>query len=370
MVVSSRRCRSVIAMTGARRPDRQRGRQFPGRGSGAPYPCPVTPPRGARRCCSRPSPCCPTASPAATCWSRPSPSGHRRALGALGRPGRRLGRGRPGRRARHLGLPPALRGLPGLGPAVDEATHAAQRRRGLRLERRQGLPRRDRRPGAGRPIVLVDDRDLAAACGPALDRFGAVVVKAAHRRERGRVVVQAERTDDHRLSGLTEGPWIVQPLVESVRTRGRDLGVRARRRARSPRSTSCRAAARSACTSSTAGCRGRCRWATSPRRSAVAAMAAVGDLLGRPLDYGRVDLMEHDGPAGRQRARADRARALPRRAARERRAVRRPGAARRRDSVRDALLWKQLLHSSVTDYPATAAPGRTRRPRRPRSSRR
>jgi len=32
--------------------------------------------------------------------------------------------------------------------------------------------------------------------------------------------VLAAATDDQRLEGLTPGPWIVQPLVESVRTAG------------------------------------------------------------------------------------------------------------------------------------------------------
>ena len=33
-------------------------------------------------------------------------------------------------------------------------------------------------------------------------------------------VVVAERVDDPRLSGLLAGPWVVQPLVGSVRTTG------------------------------------------------------------------------------------------------------------------------------------------------------
>ncbi|KRF19077.1 hypothetical protein ASG90_04160 [Nocardioides sp. Soil797] len=69
------------------------------------------------------------------------------------------------------------------------------------------------------PTGLLDDGDLRGGLQAALERHGPVVIK-------GRVgasgvgVVVAESTDDQRLSGLTAGPWVVQPLVESVRTEG------------------------------------------------------------------------------------------------------------------------------------------------------
>lgn len=69
------------------------------------------------------------------------------------------------------------------------------------------------------PTELLGDADLVSGLQSAIDRYGTAVIK-------GRVgaaglgVVIAESTHDQRLSGLTTGPWIVQPLVESVRTEG------------------------------------------------------------------------------------------------------------------------------------------------------
>lgn len=69
------------------------------------------------------------------------------------------------------------------------------------------------------PTGLLDDADLAGGLARALERWGRVVVKP--RTGAGGVgVVVAERVDDPRLEGLVAGPWIVQPVVESVRTTG------------------------------------------------------------------------------------------------------------------------------------------------------
>lgn len=69
------------------------------------------------------------------------------------------------------------------------------------------------------PTALVQDPDLARGLRAALDRWGTVVVKP--RTGAGGVgVVVADRVDDPRLEGLVAGPWIVQPLVESVRSTG------------------------------------------------------------------------------------------------------------------------------------------------------
>ncbi|MDN4174637.1 hypothetical protein QWY28_16875 [Nocardioides sp. SOB77] len=69
------------------------------------------------------------------------------------------------------------------------------------------------------PTALLEDRGLVAGLAAALDRWGTVVVKP--RTGAGGVgVVVAESTDDPRLEGLVAGPWVVQPLVESVRTVG------------------------------------------------------------------------------------------------------------------------------------------------------
>lgn len=69
------------------------------------------------------------------------------------------------------------------------------------------------------PTALLQDPELVPGLSAALERWGAVVVKP--RTGAGGVgVVVAERTDDPRLEGLVAGPWVVQPLVESVRTVG------------------------------------------------------------------------------------------------------------------------------------------------------
>lgn len=69
------------------------------------------------------------------------------------------------------------------------------------------------------PTELLDDTTLVTGLGAALERWGSVVVKP--RTGAGGVgVVVAESVSDPDLEGLTAGPWIVQPLVESVRTTG------------------------------------------------------------------------------------------------------------------------------------------------------
>jgi glutathione synthase/RimK-type ligase-like ATP-grasp enzyme len=73
--------------------------------------------------------------------------------------------------------------------------------------------------GDGLPVVptaLASDRDQIA---DGVRRFGSAVVKS--RIGAGGIgVVVAEEPDDPRLAGLAEGPWVVQPLVEAVRTEG------------------------------------------------------------------------------------------------------------------------------------------------------
>ncbi|WP_166137012.1 ATP-grasp domain-containing protein [Nocardioides ochotonae] len=69
------------------------------------------------------------------------------------------------------------------------------------------------------PTELLDDATLVAGLGAALERWGSVVIKP--RTGAGGVgVVVAESLADERLEGLTAAPWVVQPLVESVRTSG------------------------------------------------------------------------------------------------------------------------------------------------------
>jgi glutathione synthase/RimK-type ligase-like ATP-grasp enzyme len=69
------------------------------------------------------------------------------------------------------------------------------------------------------PTGLLDDATLVTGLQAAVDRWGTVVIKP--RTGAGGVgVVVAASTRDDRLEGLTAAPWVVQPLVESVRTSG------------------------------------------------------------------------------------------------------------------------------------------------------
>jgi len=69
------------------------------------------------------------------------------------------------------------------------------------------------------PTALLDDATLASGLRDAIERWHTVVIKP--RTGAGGVgVVVAQSTSDQRLEGLTAGPWVVQPLVESVRTTG------------------------------------------------------------------------------------------------------------------------------------------------------
>ena len=120
---------------------------------------------------------CPDGEPGGDLLGPAGRARRRRPLGLLGRPGGRLGGRRPGRRPLHLGLPPAAAGVPGLGPRGRAAHAAAQRRGRVRLERRQGLPRRPGRAGAdtSRPPGRRAARGWPGSRPGAA--YGAVVVK-------------------------------------------------------------------------------------------------------------------------------------------------------------------------------------------------
>ena len=69
------------------------------------------------------------------------------------------------------------------------------------------------------PTRLLDDATLVAGLRSALDSWGEVVIKP--RTGAGGVgVVVASSLQDERLEGLTAAPWVVQPVVQSVRTTG------------------------------------------------------------------------------------------------------------------------------------------------------
>lgn len=69
------------------------------------------------------------------------------------------------------------------------------------------------------PTVSLDDRSLVSGLGAAVERWGEVVIKPATGAS-GVGVVVARGVDDPALQALAPAPWVVQPLVESVRTAG------------------------------------------------------------------------------------------------------------------------------------------------------
>ena len=69
------------------------------------------------------------------------------------------------------------------------------------------------------PTRLMDDSTLVSGLTAGLEEFGAIVVKPRIGAS-GVGLVVVEEPLDARLQGLVAGPWVVQPLVESVRTSG------------------------------------------------------------------------------------------------------------------------------------------------------
>lgn len=139
------------------------------------------------------------------------------------------------------------------------------------------------------PTRLLQDAGLLTGLSDALDDWSTVVIKPRVGAG-GRGVVVASRTDDARLQGLAAGPWVVQPLVESVRTTGESsvfvFGGQA------------------ACQVDKAPAGGEVRvhelyggssrpvaLGAEQRDLAEAAVRASSEVLGTGLDYGRVDMM-------------------------------------------------------------------------------
>lgn len=143
------------------------------------------------------------------------------------------------------------------------------------------------------PSELVADDDLLGGLRRALARWGTVVVKSRVGAS-GVGVVVADRTDDHRLAGLTAGPWLAQPLVESVRTRGESSVVVLDGRPVT-QVDKLPAAGEVRIHEQYGG-----RSVAVPVDAAAGelsrrAVAAAEELVGHRVDYARVDLMELDG---------------------------------------------------------------------------
>jgi glutathione synthase/RimK-type ligase-like ATP-grasp enzyme len=144
------------------------------------------------------------------------------------------------------------------------------------------------------PTEVLLDRTLVSGLGAAVERWGEVVIKPATGAS-GLGVVVARGVDDPSLQALAPAPWVVQPLVESVRTAGETSvyvfdGVAVSRVDKLPGSGEIRvhelyggATRRGDLDPETAGLAER-------------AVASTAERLGRAdLAYARVDLMRYDG---------------------------------------------------------------------------
>lgn len=147
------------------------------------------------------------------------------------------------------------------------------------------------------PTRVLDDRTLVAGLQGALADWGRVVVKPATGAG-GVGVVVVESVDDEALADLVAGPWVVQPLVESVRTTGEvsvfvldgrpvaqvdKVPAAGEIRVHEHLGGTYRASAEVGLD------------AGSPGRVALAAVAAVEARHGARPAYARVDLLHHEG---------------------------------------------------------------------------
>jgi glutathione synthase/RimK-type ligase-like ATP-grasp enzyme len=142
------------------------------------------------------------------------------------------------------------------------------------------------------PTRLVDDRTLLSGVAEGLAEHGSLVVKP-RTGAGGRGVVVVESPHDGRLAELTPGPWVVQPLVESVRTTGETSvyvldGLAVSQVDKLPAGGEIRVHEEYG---------GRSRPVSLGERTAGLAESAVraaARLLGRAPAYARVDMVVHD----------------------------------------------------------------------------
>lgn len=149
---------------------------------------------------------------------------------------------------------------------------------------------------AGLPVVpteLVDDATLVPGLQAALDRWGTALVKP--RTGAGGIgVCVFSSTTDERLEGLVAGPWVVQPLVESVRTTGEtSVFVFGGTAASLIRKTAGEGEVR---VHELYGGRSRADVLTPEHAElAESAVRVAASLRGSTIDYARVDMLAHDG---------------------------------------------------------------------------
>lgn len=145
------------------------------------------------------------------------------------------------------------------------------------------------------PTALADDLDLVPVLKDQIERWGAVVVKP--RVGAGGVgMVVAESLDDPRLEALLPAPWVVQPLLASVRTTGETSvyvfdGVAVSQVDKLPATGSDEHRVHEQYGGSSRGV------VLDPERADVAERAVrwAAGRTGADLAYGRVDLIVHDG---------------------------------------------------------------------------
>ena len=148
------------------------------------------------------------------------------------------------------------------------------------------------------PVVPTRDAVDLAGLRAGVTEFGTAIVKPRVGASGSGVLVVDDPADprlgqaikDHPELPTARGPWVVQPLVESVRTEGETSVFVMDGRAISqvdklPGGAEVRVHEHYGGTTTAVPLR------EEASGLAVRAFAAVGDLLGRPLDYGRVDQM-------------------------------------------------------------------------------
>ncbi|MCL8025217.1 ATP-grasp domain-containing protein [Nocardioides bruguierae] len=149
------------------------------------------------------------------------------------------------------------------------------------------------------PSVPIEVEDVVGGLRPAFERWGTLVVKPRVGAS-GQGLVVATGLEDPRLLGLTPGPWLAQPLVASVRTRGESSVVLVAGRPvaqvdKRPGSAGDGADVR--VHEEYGGTSVAVPVDPDAGALARAAVEATQKLLGREeaLDYARVDLLEMDG---------------------------------------------------------------------------
>lgn len=143
------------------------------------------------------------------------------------------------------------------------------------------------------PTMLVGNQTLVSDLEAAFARFGDVVVKPRTGAS-GVGVLVVRGLDDPVLQGLTLPPWVAQPVVESVRTAGETSvyvidGRAVAQLHKQPAGAEIRVH------ELYGGATREVPVEPAAAEAALAAMAATERVLGRSLDYARVDLMAHAG---------------------------------------------------------------------------